>query len=136
MPDQDTTPVMTNGMICSVYGKTISSIHRPGELQPAVVLPTLVQVQLLDHLLHEMLRHVVLVVPDHQEQRPRHLLRQLAVQVAAAESPNPPPCCSHGQHEDLDSGETVRHKKYNSMKCFELTWEPKGCLDHCHGSPT
>jgi len=89
----------------------LSSIHRPGELQPAVGLPMRVQVQLLGHLLHEMLRHVVLTVPDRQEQRPRHLLQQLAVQVAAAESPNPPPCCSHGQHEDLYSGDTVWHGK-------------------------
>lgn len=70
------------------------------------MLPMLVQVQSQVHLLYEMLRHVVLAVPDHQDQRPRHLLQQLAVQVAAAGSPNPPP------------------------------WEPKGCLDHCHGSPT
>ncbi len=107
MPDQDTTHVMTNGMICSAYGNKVRSLRRPGELQPAVGLPTLVQLQLQGHLLHEMLCHVVLTVPDHQEQRPRHWLRQLAVQVAAAESPNPPPCCSNGQHEDLYSGETV-----------------------------
>ncbi len=118
MPDQDTTIVMTNGMICSIMATTLSSTHRPGEMQPAVVLPTLVQVQLQGHLVHEMLHHVVLTVPDHQEQRPRHLLQQLAVQVAAAESPNPPPCCSNGHHEDLYSGDTVWHKKHNSVKCL------------------
>ena len=78
----------------------------------------LVQVQSQVHLLHEMLRHVVLAVPDHQDQRPRHLLQQLAVQVAAAGSPNPPPCCSHGQHEDFYSGGTVCHMKHNSTDCF------------------
>ena len=100
-----------------------------------MVLPTLVQVQLLGHLVHEMLCHVVLTVPDHQEQRPRHLLLQQAVQVAAAESPNPLPCCSHGQHEGFYSGETVGRRKHSRIKSFGLTWEPKGCLDHCHGSP-
>ena len=96
----------------------LSSILRPGGLQPAVVLPTLVQVQLQGHLLHEMLRRVVLAVPDHQDQRPRHLLQQLAVQVSAAGSPNPPPCCSHGQHEDFYSGEFCVSWKHNSIEFF------------------
>jgi hypothetical protein len=94
-----------------------SSIHRPGELQPAVVLPTLVQVRLLGHLVHEMPCHVVLAVPDRQDQRPRHLLLQLAVQVAAAGSPNPLPCCSHGQHEGFYA-ENVCRGKHNSIECF------------------
>lgn len=114
----DTTPVMTNSVICSADDNRIRSIQRPGGRQRAVVLPTLVQVRLLGHSVHGMLRRVVLAVPDPQDQRPRHLLLQLGVQTAAAGSPNPLPCCSHDQHESFRSGETVSHGKHNSIECF------------------